>query len=428
MLSLSQSPSPPFSARPPTMQPERFIGLDIHKHYLVAAGVDANKQQVLGFQRVEWKQFGAWKRRTLTRCDAVVLEMTTNTWEVYDALVERVQSVTVVHPPHVALITRARVINDKRASLILAQLHAAGLLVGIWVPPLEVRELRTLIAERRKLVKIGAVAKTRLHNVLHRHHLEPPPGSQPFHPKHEAYWLNLAVTPAEKAAVRCDWATVQFAKGHRDGLDQSIAELSLREPRLPLLLQIPGVATLIAMSILAAIGPIERFAEPRQLVGYAGLGAKVHDSGETHHTGSITKAGRKDLRSATVAAAQHAVKCHPYWKEQYARLEAKKGRPKALVAIGRRLLVAVWHVLARNEVDIHADAAQVACSFFKHAYDVGVKNLPDGQSALQFTRNQLDRLGIGADLVRIPWGSKTFKLPPSTLAAEAVSGQDTASA
>jgi hypothetical protein len=46
---------------------------------------------------------------------------------------------------------------------------------------------------------------------------------------------------------------------------------------------------------------------------------------------------------------------------------------------------------------------------------VGVKNLPNSQSALAFTRQQLDRLGIGADLKRIPWGSKTFKLPPSQL-------------
>jgi hypothetical protein len=48
-------------------------------------------------------------------------------------------------------------------------------------------------------------------------------------------------------------------------------------------------------------------------------------------------------------------------------------------------------------------------------FKVGVKHLPDGQSALQFTRNQLDRLGIGATLTEIPWGSKTFKLPPSKL-------------
>ncbi len=67
---------------------------------------------------------------------------------------------------------------------------------------------------------------------------------------------------------------------------------------------------------------------------------------------------------------------------------------------------------------MHALPTQVAGSFFKHAYDVGVNNLPDGQSTLQFTRNQLDRLGIGAELTAIPWGSKTYKLPPSKLTAE----------
>jgi hypothetical protein len=44
-----------------------------------------------------------------------------------------------------------------------------------------------------------------------------------------------------------------------------------------------------------------------------------------------------------------------------------------------------------------------------------VCNLPEGQSALQFTRNQLDRLGIGEDVTTIPWGLKRFKLPPSQL-------------
>jgi len=42
-------------------------------------------------------------------------------------------------------------------------------------------------------------------------------------------------------------------------------------------------------------------------------------------------------------------------------------------------------------------------------------NLPDGQSALQFTCNQLDRLDIGQGVTHIPWGSKRFKLPPSQL-------------
>ena len=66
-------------------------------------------------------------------------------------------------------------------------------------------------------------------------------------------------------------------------------------------------------------------------------------------------------------------------------------------------------------VDKHNDPRDVACSFFKMAYKVRVRNLPEKQSAIQFTRNQLDRLGIGRDLQYIPWGSKKVKLPPSRL-------------
>ena len=154
---------------------------------------------------------------------------------------------------------------------------------------------------------------------------------------------------------------------------------------------------------------------PKQLVGYAGLGASVHDSGQTHQTGRITKAGRKDLRHAMVTAANAAVEHHPYWKKEYERLARRMHWGKAVVAIARRLLVGVWHVLTKEVADRHADEKSVAASFFKLAYEIRVKNLPKGQSARQFTRNQLDRLGIGANLKTVPWGSKTVKLPPSKL-------------
>jgi transposase len=97
------------------------------------------------------------------------------------------------------------------------------------------------------------------------------------------------------------------------------------------------------MYVLAAIGDINRFENAKHLVGYAGMRARVHDSSMTSRTGRITKAGRKDLRSAMVAAAQAAANFHPYWKEELRRLEPRMGRNKTIVAIARRL-VTVWHV------------------------------------------------------------------------------------
>lgn len=64
---------------PPTRSgPARFVGLDIHKPYLVAVAVDAAQQQVFGPKRVPYAQLSAWIQRELTVHDAVVLEVTTN--------------------------------------------------------------------------------------------------------------------------------------------------------------------------------------------------------------------------------------------------------------------------------------------------------------------------------------------------------------
>jgi transposase len=394
--------------------PDRFIGLDIHKAYFVAIGVNRAQEQIFGPQRVDNWQLGSWIGKHLTRQDALVLEMTTNTYPFYDALVPHVHSVLVVHPPHVALIVRAQVKTDRKAALALAQLHAAGLLTGVWIPPEEIRDLRTISAQRQKLVRLQTQAKNRLQNVLHRHHFTPP-GTDLYHEKHKDWWKELPVTALEQVTIQSNLATLRFVQEQLVTVRQALAKAVADDLRLPLLVQLPGINLLGAVTLLAAIGDISRFPSSTQLVGYAGLGARVHDSGQLHQTGRITKAGRRDLRHVMVEAAQQAVRVHPHWKEVFARLELRLGRSKAIVAIARKLLVAVWHVLHEEEVDCHADATQVACAFFAYAYKVGVKNLPEGQSALQFTRSQLDRLGIGTELTEIPWGSKRFKLPPSTL-------------
>ena len=104
--------------------PDRYVGLDVHKHYLIATAVDPDRNEVMPPQRVQLVHLDQWVSKALTPRDAVVLEMTTNTFQLYDDLAPHVHSVTAVHPPHVALITRAQVMNDKIAARILAKLLA----------------------------------------------------------------------------------------------------------------------------------------------------------------------------------------------------------------------------------------------------------------------------------------------------------------
>jgi transposase len=397
--------------------PKRFIGLDIHKFYMVAAGVDADQNEVLSPQRVTWEHFDQWVERHLTKHDAVVIEMTTNTWDVYDALIEHVHSVCVVHPPHVKAVVNPQVMNDKIASRTLAKLLAAKLLVSIWVPPKEVRDLRMLVAEYHKMSVLGAMAKHRLHAVLHRHHIQPEEGIDIFDPDVKPWWNLLKVSLAEKVCMNADLDMLAFAQSQKKVLVTSLGEWAAKDERVPLLIQLPGVGLLTAITILSAIGDIRRFPDEDHLVGYAGLGASVHESGEKRTTGGITKHGRRDLRRVMVDAANHAANHHPHWKQELARLKPRLGRSRPIVRIARILLMSVWHVLSKNTADKHADVRSVAGSLYNTAYRMKVRNL-GGMSARQWVRHELDRLGIGREMNAFHWGSKTVTLPPSRLAAK----------
>ena len=393
---------------------KRYIGLDVHKHYLIAVGVDDDLNVVLPVRRVEFSYLEAWMKKTLTKQDEVALEMTTNTWQLYDELYAYAGSVLVVHPPQVALITRSLVMNDKIAASILARLLAKGLLVGVWVPPQEIRELRGLVAQRRKMTGLATQAKNRLHAVLQRHHWLPPEGN-PFHASQKKWWLTLPMGPLEKVNVQSDLDTLQFAEKQLMQLTSMLAEIANQNEELTYLLQLPGFGVVTAATVWAAIGDIHRFEDAQHLVGYAGLGTKVHDSGMTSRSGRITKAGRRDLRVVLTEAAQVAANSHPHWKAELARLQPRLGRNKAIVAIARKLLVAVWYILAQHKTDRFAQPEAIAQKLLKFAYQVGKENRPKGQSAAQFVRQHLDALQLGQDLTSIAWGSKKpIPLPPST--------------
>jgi len=396
---------------------KRYIGLDVHKYYLIAFGVDEDLNVVLPARRVELSHIEAWMRKTLTKHDEIVLEMTTNTWQLYDELVEYAGSVMVVHPPHVALITRSQVMNDKIAASILARLLAKGLLVGIWIPPQEIREARGLVAQRQKMVRLATQAKNRLHAVIQRHHLVPPRGN-PFGANNKEWWQSLSLGKLERLNLQSDLETLQFAEQQVKNLTEIMEGMAVEQEEIGRLLHLAGFGIVTAVTVWAAIGDIRRFAEPQKLVGYAGLGTRVHDSGMTSRSGKITKAGRRDLRTVLIEAANVVANSHPHWKTELARLEPRLGRNKAIVAIARKLLMAVWFVL-QGKTDKYAEPEAVAQKMLKFAYAVGKANRPKGQTAAQFARIRMDTLGLGSELTSIPWGSKKpIPLPPSKLNKE----------
>ncbi|WP_236601453.1 IS110 family transposase [Ktedonobacter sp. SOSP1-52] len=348
------------------------MALDLHRIYLVVGAVDASQQIMLTPRRFGFAAFWAWAPEHLSLSDAVVLEASTNAWEMHDRLVPLVANVTVAHSSTVKLLASVRIKTDARDTIKLAQLLAARLVPAVWVPPHDVREMRTLLAHRKRLVAQRTQAFNRLHGLLQRHNLE-----QPEHQRFlttvsdSAWWSQLPLTPVETMQMQQDRRLLQTLQTLIEEADEQIHALSIQNPwikRMPLLLQLPGFAVLNAMTVLAAIGNIQRFSTARQVVSYAGLAPSIHESGQTHRGGRITKEGRRDLRVALVEAAWMAVEHHSHWKEQFERLAHRIGKQKAIVAIARKLLVAIWHILSHEQADRHADRQAVRAPRCSHGF------------------------------------------------------------
>lgn len=392
--------------------PTRFVGLDVHKQSIMATAVDAHQQTVLRPRRLSLAEFATWAQTHLEPTDAVVLEATTNAWPLYDLLQPLVASVTVVHSNVVQLITTARVKTDARDALHLARLLSTGLLTSIWVPPKEVRELRTLVAHRRHLIQQRTRIRNHLQSILHAYNLASPTGD-PFAQQQRAWWLALEVPAADHLRIRQGWAELDLLAPLLSEVETELVQHSTEASwvvQVPYLVQVPGIGILNAMLLLASIGDITRFPTAKHLVSYSGLAASIHASGQTVQTGRITKEGRKDLRTTLVEAAWVAVDRHPHWKAVFQRLAARLGKLKAIVAVARKLLVVLWHVLSGHVADYHAEGLAVARKLFLWSSTKGTARRL-GLSRAAFVRQHLDRLGIGKELTTFTYGTTKVTLP-----------------
>lgn len=378
---------------------ERYIALDIHKEYVLAGGQDAAQEWVLQPRRIGIEKVRDWAQKNLWETDEVVLETTTNVWDIYDIVAPLVKRTVVAHARAVRQIAEARVKTDKEDVKRLIRLLIADIVPEVWVPPLEVRELRGMISYRNRLVKTATMIRNRLQSLVHRHNLLLPKGAL----SNQTWWQEQKMSGMEKMQIQQELALLEGLDRHKAEVDAELGRQSLSgrwSQQAVRLLQLAGFGVVITMTVLAAIGDVSRFECAKKLVGYSGLGAGVHDSGKEHHEKRITKSGRKELRWALVEAAWRAVRSSPYWKEQYERYLRRMRKPnQAIVVIARKLLVAVWQVLTKEETDIHASEEDLAYKMLVLAWDLD-ESARMGLTYKQFAKYALMKLGVETDITR----------------------------
>lgn len=385
---------------PRTRPIQRYIALDIHKEYVLAGGMNARQEWMLPPRRIEISKFGEWAKKNLCETDAVVIETTTNVWDIYDIVEPLVGHAVVAHAGGVRQIAEARVKTDKEDVKRLIRLLIADILPEVWVPPQPVRELRGLISYRQRLVKTGAVFRNRLQSLLHSHNLVLPEEGL----VNQEWWARQEkISLLEKLQIGQEIALLAEIEKHKAEVDQELGKQSLGEiwgRDAVRLMQLPGIGVVIAMTILSAIGQIQRFESAKKLVGYSGLGAGIHDSGQEHIEKRITKSGRKELRWAMVEAAWRAVGMSPYWKEQYEKYLQRLRRPsQAIVVVARKLLVVVWHILSKEETDEHASEEDLAYKMLLWSWSMS-EEARQGLTYKQFAKYALMKLGVENDITR----------------------------
>jgi len=382
-----------------TSQIERYIALDIHKEYVLAGGQNAKQEWVLPPRQIRMAKFREWASANLREGDAVVIETTTNVWDIYDVVAPLTTRTVVAHAGAVRQIAEARVKTDKEDVKRLIRLLIADIVPEVWIPPTEVRELRGMISYRNRLVKMGTMVRNRLQSLLHRHNIILPKGKL----LDVNWWQEQKMSALEKMQIQQELVLLEELDRHKREVDAELGRQCLQEPwgkQAMRLLQLPGFGVVMTMIVLSAIGDIHRFESAKYLVGYAGLGAGIHESGKEHIEKRITKSGRKELRWALVEAAWQAIRISPYWKDQYEKYLRRMRRPnQAIVVIARKLLVAVWQVLMKEETDVHASEEDLAYKMLVLAWDLD-EDVRMGLTYKQFAKYALMKLGIETDITR----------------------------
>jgi transposase len=412
----------------------RYIGLDIHKHYCVVAGVDREGRVVLPAVRVEHADLEDWLKKHLLPTDHVVFESTTNAWHVYDLLAPLVERVVVANPIKVKQIASARVKTDVRDTLILARLLAANMIPEVWVPPAHVREMRQLLSQRRQLVETHTQIVNRMHSVAHRHHLTHKRGKR-FNEQNTGWQKDKRLSQVEQFQLELEMENRAYIEKQISRIGKEVAKMSHKNPwaqDMTYIMQLPGFGVITGMTVLAAIGDIQRFDSAKKLASYSGLTGGLEQSGTKLVQKGITKEGRKELRWAMVEVAQRAVKSDPRWTRKFQELHRHMHRNQAIVAtpalacgasVARQLLELVWHVLTRRQPYRYFSQERIAYKYLTWAWQMD-DAARDGLTRQQFVRYYMTlapparagvRLGIGHDLTRIALDPKH----PRKIATEA---------
>jgi transposase len=375
------------------MSKVRFIGLDVHAETIaVAVAEPSGEVRSYGVipNRLESVRKLIGKLGPAKEIKACY-EAGPTGYVLYWQLTQLGVACQVIAPSLVPTKAGERVKTDRRDAEKLARCHRAGELTAVWVPDAAHEALRDLVRAREAAKKDQLKARHRLGKFLLRHGRRPE-GIKAWTKQH-LEWIGTHVhfdQPALEATLQDYRDEVKHVAERIVKLEKAIDEAVRQAPAeiravVEALQALRGVAQITAATIVSELGSLSRFESPRQLMGYSGLVASEHSSGNKIQRGSITKTGNAHLRRGVVEAAwpyQHRPNVTGFllrrqkslaisdevkqiaWKAQhrlnkrYKAMSARgKNKNQIVTAVGRELLGFIWAIATKVEKQQRAAAA-----------------------------------------------------------------------
>jgi transposase len=367
------------------MSKVRFVGLDVHAETIAVAvaepGGEVRSHGVIP-NRLESVRKLMGKLGPVKEIRACY-EAGPTGYVLYWQLTQLGVACQVIAPSLVPVKAGDRVKTDRRDAEKLARCYRAGELTAVWVPDAAHEALRDLVRAREAAKKDQLKARHRLGKFLLRHGCRPQ-GIKAW-TKQYLEWIGTHVKfdqPALEATLQDYRDEVKHVAERIVKLEKAIEEAVRQAPAeiravVEALQALRGVAQTTAATIVSELGSLSRFESPRQLMGYSGLVASEHSSGNKVQRGSITKTGNAHLRRVVVEAAwayQHRPNVTGFllrrqkslalsdevkqiaWKAQHRlnkRYKAMSGRGKnknqIVTALGRELLGFIWAIATKVE-------------------------------------------------------------------------------
>ena len=361
-------------------------GMDIHKSFVVACIATTNDQGVTTYKSRRFSTFTGDLRRCAVwlaenGCVDVCMESTGKYWIPIYNILEPTCHIVLAHPKYVKAIRGKK--TDKKDAKWIADIFKHDLVSGSFIPPSDIRQLRDLVRYHGKLTSFITGEKNRAQNCLTVSNIKLDDvfsdifgkaasaitarllaNNEPFDVSQ--YLTKNIKTPVEKIQAAVDGEVcvqqaekLRIIRSHMDCLD--LCKLNLESlilttaekylPQINLVLTVPGIKSFSAIGIISEIGvDMSVFPTSKHLCSWAGLTPQNNESAGKKKTTRISRAGAyiKPLLVQCALAAIRA-KQFPEVHSRYLALKKRRGHKKAIIAIARMLLTAIYNILKKNE-------------------------------------------------------------------------------